>query len=77
MKGNRYSYMMMLAHVSCDINQGALIAIFPFMVSQGILNYTAVGGLIFAANFISSVVQPLFGYLGDKYNRPWLMSLGF
>ncbi len=76
MKGNRYSYMMMLAHVSCDINQGALIAIFPFMVSQGILNYTAVGGLIFAANFISSVVQPLFGYLGDKYNRPWLMSLG-
>jgi FSR family fosmidomycin resistance protein-like MFS transporter len=76
MKTNRYSYMMMMAHLSCDINQGALNAILPFMVARGTLNYTQVGGLIFAANIVSTVVQPLFGFLGDKYNRPWLMSLG-
>jgi len=76
MRADRLRYMMMIAHICCDINQGALNAIIPFLVAGGTLNYTAAGGLIFAANFVSSVVQPLFGYLGDKYSRPWLMSLG-
>ena len=76
MKGNRFSYLVMMGHFFCDFNQGALVATLPFLVAKGALNYTAVGGLIFAANFISCIIQPTFGYLGDKHSWPWLMSLG-
>lgn len=66
----------MFGHICTDINQGALPAILPFLVLYKNISYTSAGGLIFAANSVSSFVQPLFGYLGDKTSRPWLMGLG-
>ncbi|MDR3348879.1 MAG: MFS transporter [Acidaminococcales bacterium] len=76
MKLNRYNYLVMAAHTACDINQGALPAILPFLILHNNLSYTSAAGLMFAANFISAAVQPLFGYLGDRASYPWLMSLG-
>jgi FSR family fosmidomycin resistance protein-like MFS transporter len=66
----------MLGHLCTDINQGALPAVLPFLVLRHNLSYMAAASLILAANLVSSVIQPYFGYLGDKYSRPWLMSLG-
>lgn len=68
--------MMMLGHFCTDINQGALPAILPFLIVHNNVSYAAAAGLIFAANFVSSVIQPLFGYLGDKRSYPQLMALG-
>ena len=65
-----------MGHLCTDINQGALPAILPFLVLRHNLSYASAASLILAANLVSSAVQPLFGYLGDKYSRPWLMSLG-
>ncbi|MDR1285624.1 MAG: MFS transporter [Campylobacteraceae bacterium] len=72
----KYRYMMMLGHFCTDINQGALPAILTFLVIHNNINYTAATGLVFAANFVSSIIQPLFGYLGDKRSLPQFISLG-
>ena len=66
----------MLGHLSADMNQGALPAVLPFLMAAKGMNYTAATGLVFAANITSSLIQPLFGYLGDKSARYWFVSLG-
>ena len=66
----------MFGHMCTDINQGALPAILPFLVLHKDINYASAAGLIFAANSVSSFIQPFFGYLGDKVSWPWLMGLG-
>ncbi len=72
----RYVYLLALAHLSNDITIGALPAILPFFVSQYGMDYSAVAGLMFASCFLSSVVQPAFGWLADRKSRTWYMSLG-
>jgi len=69
-------YLLMLSHLSVDITQGALPAALPFLIAVRGLNYTSATGLVFASNITSSIVQPLFGYLGDRSARFWVMSLG-
>jgi FSR family fosmidomycin resistance protein-like MFS transporter len=75
-KVNKYSLLVMFGHICTDINQGALPAILPFLVIHKNISYASAAGLIFAANSVSSLIQPFFGYLGDKISWPWLMSLG-
>ncbi|MDR3236885.1 MAG: MFS transporter [Spirochaetia bacterium] len=76
MNTKKYSYLTMFGHLCSDINQGALPAILPFLVLHNGFNYTAVASLVFATNLTSALVQPLFGYLGDKVGKPWFMALG-
>lgn len=76
MKYNRYNVLSMVGHVCTDINQGALPAILPFLVLYKNISYTSAAGLIFAVSSVSSIIQPLFGYLGDRMAHPWLMGLG-
>ena len=66
----------MTGHICSDINQGALSATLPFLVMYDGYSYTAVAGLIFAANIASAVIQPLFGTIGDHRACPWFMALG-
>ena len=66
----------MLSHLSVDIAQGALPAALPFLIAIKGMNYTSATGLVFANNITSSIVQPLFGYLGDRSARFWVLSLG-
>lgn len=72
----RYSYLLMVAHMCDDINQGALVATIPFLVLYSGYSYAATAALLFASNAASAVIQPLFGWLGDKTSRPWFMALG-
>ncbi|BBB90744.1 MAG TPA: MFS transporter [Methylomusa anaerophila] len=72
----KYVYLLALAHLSCDITSGALPAILPFFVSQYGMDYSSVAGLIFASCFLSSIVQPAFGWLADRKPQTWYMSLG-
>lgn len=69
-------YVLMAGHLSTDLNQGALSAIFPFLVAHNGYSYTDVAWLLMASTAISAIIQPLFGWLGDKHARPWLMALG-
>lgn len=73
---NRYIWLLSAGHMFTDLNQGALPAILPFLIVEKNFNYTEVAGLVFAATFASSVIQPLFGYYADKISKPWLMPAG-
>ena len=70
------NYLTMVGHACSDINQGALSAVLPFLVATGSYSYFDVTMLILAANIASAVIQPLFGWMGDKHPRPWFMALG-
>jgi FSR family fosmidomycin resistance protein-like MFS transporter len=59
-----------------DINQGALSAMLPFVITAYGFTYAKASMLVLGCSVISSVVQPLFGWLGDRVQRPWFMSLG-
>ncbi|WP_440330278.1 MFS transporter, partial [Mitsuokella multacida] len=72
----KYLYLLAAAHLSNDINTGSLPALLPFFVSFYGMDYTAIAGLMFASSFLSSVIQPLFGYLADKGSRQWFMAVG-
>ncbi len=71
-----YSYLLMTAHLCDDLNQGALVAVMPFLVLHNGYSYVEVTALLLVANAASAIIQPLFGWLGDRTARPWLMALG-
>ena len=64
------------AHFITDINIGSLPAVLPFFITAYGFDYKAAAGLMFASSFLSTFVQPLFGWLADRGNRQWFMGLG-
>lgn len=75
-KKGHLTYLLSAGHLSADLNQGALPAILPFLITSYHYSFTQAAGLVLAANIISSIVQPLFGQIADKKSRPWLMAVG-
>ena len=73
---SRYTYLLCGGHLVTDMNQGALPVIIPFLIMEYGFTYTAAASLVFALNLVSSIVQPVFGVLADKTNRPWVLSAG-
>jgi FSR family fosmidomycin resistance protein-like MFS transporter len=63
-------------HLFTDVNQGAVAALVPFLISERGLSLTAAGTLVLAATLSSSIVQPFFGYFSDRIPLPSLMPLG-
>ncbi|MGW5694884.1 hypothetical protein ACWEWX_29230, partial [Streptomyces asiaticus] len=66
---------MSLGHACVDIYQGAVAALVPFLVSERAYGYAAASGVVLAASLLSSVVQPLFGALTDRWAMPWLLPV--
>jgi FSR family fosmidomycin resistance protein-like MFS transporter len=67
--------LLALGHLVTDINQGSLPALLPFLKNAHGLSYAAVGSIVLAANLMSSLIQPVFGYLSDRTTRRWLLPL--
>jgi FSR family fosmidomycin resistance protein-like MFS transporter len=65
-----------VSHLFIDISQGAVPALVPFFVSERKYTYAAAASLVFAANVVSSVIQPWFGHIADRRNSPWLLPVG-
>lgn len=68
--------LVSLGHLSCDVNSGALPACLPYLRAAHGLDYQATAGLVFAYSCLSSLVQPFFGLLADRHNKPWFIPLG-
>ncbi len=68
--------LLALGHLVVDTNQGALPALLPFVKAAHGLSYAAVGAIVLIANVVSSLIQPLFGYLSDRVAQRWLLPLG-
>ena len=67
--------MLAAGHAAVDLYQGAVPALVPFLVAERGYGYVAVSGVVLAATLLSSVVQPLFGLLTDRWRMPWLIPL--
>jgi FSR family fosmidomycin resistance protein-like MFS transporter len=69
-------WLMFLSHLVDDIYQGAVPALLPFWVAERDYSYAAATGITLAATFLSSLVQPAFGVLTDRYRLWWLSGVG-
>ena len=68
--------LLSAGHFSVDLSQGAVPAMLPFFVVERHLSYAAAAGLVLAQTVSSSVLQPLFGQLTDRWPAPWLLPAG-
>ncbi|MBF8188700.1 MFS transporter [Nonomuraea sp. K274] len=67
--------MLAAGHAAVDLYQGAVPALVPFLVAERGYGYVAVSGVVLAATLLSSIVQPVFGVLTDRWRMPWLIPV--
>ncbi|MEV6400355.1 MFS transporter [Streptomyces sp. NPDC051907] len=75
MPRNRAITLLSVGHACVDVYQGAVAALVPFFVAERAYSYAAVSGIVLAASVLSSVAQPVFGVLTDRWAMPWLLPL--
>ena len=67
--------LLAVGHACVDIYQGSVAALVPFFVAERAYTYAAASGIVLAASLLSSVAQPLFGALTDRWAMPWLLPV--
>ncbi len=72
----RFIILLAAAHLFSDINQGALPALLPFLIASRHYSYATAASLVFMANLVSSLTQPVFGHVADRYRARWLVPCG-
>ncbi|MET8089833.1 MFS transporter [Micromonospora sp. NPDC005220] len=75
MRRNRTIILLSVGHGCVDVYQGAVAALVPFFIAERAYTYAAASGVVLAASLLSSVAQPLFGALTDRWAVPWLLPL--
>jgi len=79
-QGKRIDYraliLLAMGHLVADINNSALPAMLPFLKEALGLTYAMAGTVILVSNIVSSVIQPVFGYLADRKSLLWFLPLG-
>ena len=68
--------LLSAGHLATDLNQGAVAAMLPFLITEHGLSYAAAAGIVLAVNISSTIIQPLFGHAADRFSKPWLLPLG-
>ncbi|GAA1714680.1 MFS transporter [Fodinicola feengrottensis] len=68
--------LMAVGHAVDDLYQGAVPALIPFFVAAHHWSYAAASGITLAATLLSSVIQPVFGVLVDRWALSWLVPAG-
>ena len=68
--------LLTVSHTVDDMYQGAVPALLPFLVAERHYSYAAASGLVLAANLLSSVAQPAFGAMTDRFRLWWLVGTG-
>ncbi|MGA4727628.1 MFS transporter [Micromonospora taraxaci] len=75
MRRNRTIILLSVGHGCVDVYQGAVAALIPFFIAERAYTYAAASGVVLAASLLSSVTQPLFGALTDRWAMPWLLPV--
>ena len=71
-----YPYLITLSHMINDSCQSVLPALLPLFIYTYGLSLEQAGFLILANTALSSLLQPLLGYISDKLNQPRLIAAG-
>lgn len=72
----RIILLMFLGHVWVDTSQGVLPIMLTQFKDKFDLTYLQVGVVMMVLNLTSSVIQPIFGYVSDRYNLSWVIPAG-
>jgi FSR family fosmidomycin resistance protein-like MFS transporter len=68
--------LLSLGHMVTDINQGAVPILLPFIKEALHISYAKAGFILLVANMASSIIQPAFGHLSDRYPQGWFLPGG-
>lgn len=68
--------LMFFGHVWVDASQGILPVALVRLKEAFTLSYFQVGLVTAVLNFTSSVIQPLFGFVADRYRLGWFVPWG-
>jgi FSR family fosmidomycin resistance protein-like MFS transporter len=68
--------LMFLGHMWVDASQGILPVALVKLKEAFALSYFQVGAVTAVLNFTSSVIQPLFGFVADRYRLGWFVPWG-
>lgn len=72
---NRSIILLAAGHACVDVYQGSVASLVPFFVVERSYTYAAASAVVLAATLLSSLVQPLFGVLTDRWSMPWLLPV--
>jgi FSR family fosmidomycin resistance protein-like MFS transporter len=64
----RLLYPVVLAHLTIEVCSNYLPVVYPILITTMGLSYTQVGFVTLVAGVGTSLVQPLFGYVSDRWD---------
>ncbi len=65
-----------VCHMLNDVIQSLIMAIYPMLKTSLALNFAQIGLITFTFQATASVLQPLVGYLTDRYPTPYSLVVG-
>jgi len=68
--------LLSLGHLITDVNQGAVVILIPVVKASFGLSIGAATALVTVSTVTSSVLQPLFGLLSDRFDLRWVIPGG-
>lgn len=69
-------WLLVSTHTVNDFYTGAVAALLQFFVLERNYTLAAAAGLTLAATSLSSVAQPIFGHLTDRFGLRWMAVVG-
>lgn len=69
----RAQRFLAFTHITVDFYQGALPALVPIFVAERSYSYAAAAAVVLASSLASSIIQPLFGVMGDRFRIPGIV----
>lgn len=69
-------FIIGFCHLLNDAIQAVVPAMFPILEKSMGLSYTQLGIIAFSLNMVSSVMQPMVGYITDKKPMPYALPIG-
>lgn len=73
---SRSLFLVALAHLSIEFCNNFLPIVYPTFIDRMELSYTQVGFIALVAGTSTTLMQPLFGYLGDRWQSHRWLSVG-
>lgn len=65
-----------VSHLLIDMIQSLLLALYPLLQAEFTLSFMQTGLITLIFQLASSLLQPVTGYVADKYPMPWPLPLG-
>lgn len=67
--------LLSFAHACVEVYPGCIAALVPLVLLERDYIDVAASGFVLAGSVISSVAQPLFGVITDRWAMPWLIPV--